>query len=90
MVCISANFDDGLCLVGLSNNNNNDFIFNFINLIYVIGHRAKEEIQPTDKPNQRGLIGNLIGAVSNGVKIGTYVLDSVHQRTNDVIHSALH
>lgn len=37
-------------------------------------------------------MGRMLGMlnVSNGVKIGTYVLDSVQQRTNDVIQSALH
>lgn len=35
-------------------------------------------------------MGRMLGAVSNSVKIGTYMLDSVQQRTNDVIHNALH
>lgn len=35
-------------------------------------------------------MGRMLGAVTNSVKIGTYVLDSVQQRTNDVIQSALH
>lgn len=44
---------------------------------------------PLDK-TQKGIMGRMFGAVSNGVKIGGFVLDSVHQRTNEVIHSALH
>lgn len=40
--------------------------------------------------NNRGIMGRMFGAVTNGVKIGTYVIDSVQQRTNDVLHSALH
>lgn len=55
---------------------------------YVIaGHRANEKSE-TIEP--RGIMGRMLGAVSNGVKIGTFVLDSVQQRTNDVIQNALH
>lgn len=32
----------------------------------------------------------MLGAVSNSYKIGSYVFDSVQQRTTDVIQSALH
>lgn len=42
-----------------------------------------------DKSN-RGIMGRMFGAVSNSVKIGTYMLDSVQQRTNDVLQNALH
>lgn len=63
--------------------------------IYIryLGHRASEKIESIDKMNNRGIMGRMLGAVSNGVKIGSFVLDSVHgsvQRTNDVIQSALH
>ncbi|XP_031638878.1 epoxide hydrolase 3-like [Contarinia nasturtii] len=68
--------------------------FNRVVLKFLVGHRANQKIEPIDKTNNRGIMGRMLGAVSNGVKIGTYVLDSVHsglsQRTNDVIQSALH
>lgn len=56
----------------------------------ILGHRASQKIEPIDKTNNRGIMGRMFGAVSNSVKIGTYVLDSVQQRTTDVIQSALH
>lgn len=58
--------------------------------LFVSGHRANQIIEPIDKTNNRSIMGRMLGAVSNSVKIGTYVLDSVQQRTNDVIQSALH
>lgn len=58
------------------------------------GHRANQIIEPIDKTNNRSIMGRMLGAVSSSVKIGTYMLDStlnsVQQRTNDVIQSALH
>lgn len=54
------------------------------------GHRAIQKVEPIDKTNNRGIMGRMFGAVTSGVKIGTYVLDSVQQRTNDVIQNALH
>lgn len=54
------------------------------------GHRANKKTEPIDKINNRGIMGRMLGAVTNGVKIGTYVIDSVQQRTNDVLQSALH
>lgn len=57
---------------------------------HVAGHRANQKNETIDKTNNRGIMGRMLGAVSNSVKIGTYVLDSVQQRTNDVIQSALH
>lgn len=56
---------------------------------WIQGHRANKTLVPLDKTN-RGIMGRMLGAVSSSVKIGTYMLDSVHQRTNDVIQNALH
>lgn len=53
------------------------------------GHRANKIAVTIDKTN-RSIMGRMLGAVSNSVKIGSYMLDSVQQRTNDVIHNALH
>lgn len=51
----------------------------------LIGHRANPDIEAIDKSQARGIMGRMLGAVSNSYKIGSYVLDSVQQRT-----SALH
>lgn len=73
----------------------NNFLYIFSSLSHThtpnlhAGHRVNQEAVPLDK-TQRGLVGRMFGAVSSGVKIGGFMLDSVHQRTNEVIQSALH
>lgn len=55
------------------------------------GHRANQNNETIDKTQTRsGIMGRMLGAVSNSYKIGSYVLDSVQQRTTDVLQSALH
>lgn len=55
-----------------------------------LGHRADPSNEAIDKTQTRGIMGRMLGAVSNSYKIGSYVLDSVQQRTTDVLQSALH
>lgn len=52
------------------------------------GHRANQKVEPIDKTINQGIMGRMLGMlnVSNGYKIGTYVLDSVQQRTNNALH----
>lgn len=56
----------------------------------VAGSRANQKVEEIEKVTNRGIMGRMFGAVSSSVKIGSYVLDSVQQRTNDVLNSALH
>lgn len=63
--------------------------FNKVILNFLVGRRAIPEPVHIEKTS-RGLVGRMLVAMTSGVKIGTSVLDSVHQRTNDVISNALY
>lgn len=69
------------------------FFFSFLNLIifviYLKGRRASQSQKIERSGSRGGLVGRMIGAVTNSVKIGGLVLDSVQQKTNEVIQGAL-
>ncbi|XP_037915535.1 epoxide hydrolase 4-like [Hermetia illucens] len=64
--------------------------FNKIVLNFLVGRRANSEVRTHVEKNNKGLVGRMFGAVSSGVKIGSSMLDSMQQRTNDVIANALY
>ncbi|XP_055383635.1 epoxide hydrolase 4-like [Condylostylus longicornis] len=77
--------------------------FNKILLNFLVGKRAQEQqyIDEMNKMNTnndgknnimtKGIMGRMFGAVtSTSVKIGSSVIDSVHQKTNTVLNNALY
>lgn len=63
--------------------------FNAILLKFLVGRRASLSTNSaggkssTSLTSGKGILGRMIGAVTSTTKIGNYVLDTMHQKSNE-------